>query len=100
MLASLSQSGSAEEPSAYTCRVTGEAAVQQSIISSSGGEIEIRIKRGQETQGVGRDLVQHDLEEAERAGELAVGPLHEEMRDGAVRHPHLDEGPVVVAQEL
>jgi hypothetical protein len=51
-------------------------------------------------RGCGRDLVDHDLEEAERAGELAVDPLHEEVRDGAVRHPHLDHRPVVIPQEL
>jgi hypothetical protein len=32
--------------------------------------------------------------------EETVGPLHKEMREGAVRHPYLDHRPVVVPQEL
>jgi hypothetical protein len=56
--------------------------------------------RGGRRDETRRDLVEHDLEEPEPAREPAVGPLHEEVRDSAVRHPHLDHGPVVVPQEL
>ena len=49
------------------------------------------------------DLVDEDSEEAERAGEAAVGPLHEEEEEaggGAVGDAHLQARPVVVPRAV
>lgn len=50
-----------------------------------------------------RNLINENPEEAKSTGKATIRPLHqeeEELRGGAVRHPHLEASPVIIPREI